>query len=139
MAFPASWAIAQWLGRGWSCQPTRVRTLGFAPKKKIPSPTSYPKHRWARPWSLVPPCAWIAHSHVMRARVRMRWGYGGFLGLCEKGLLSLVKMPWGRSFPPQVEFFSSWATGPCEGFPLQLRAARSLFNRAQLEGLLFEA
>ena len=31
--FSASWAIAQWLGRVWSCQPTRVRFLGFAPKK----------------------------------------------------------------------------------------------------------
>jgi len=35
----------------------------------------------------------------------MRWGFGGFLDLCEKGLLSFVKMPWGRSSPPQVEFY----------------------------------
>jgi len=71
--------------------------------KKTPSPAPCPKHSWARPWSLVPPCARIAHSHGIRHRVWMgRWV---FLGLCEKGLLSFMKMLWGRSFPPQVEFF----------------------------------
>jgi len=34
------------------------------------------------------------------------WGRGSgvFLACCEKVILPLKTMPWGRSYPPQVKF-----------------------------------
>ena len=79
--------------------------MGSAGVKKSPRLPHVPKHSWVRLWSLVPH---VRGSPILTGYghcVRMGQGFGGFLGLCEKGLLSFVIIPWGRSFPPQVEFF----------------------------------
>jgi len=93
------------MGRGWFCQPTRVRFLGFAPKNLLTHPIS--KAQLDSPL--------VTGSSMCVDRLFLRdtgtvygWGGGleGFLGLCEKVLLSFVKMPWGSlSLTDQVFFF----------------------------------
>ena len=46
--------------------------------KKTPSPAPCPKHSWARPWSVVPSCACIAHSHGVWALCADGVGDQGF-------------------------------------------------------------
>ena len=106
MAFPASWAIAQWLGRGWSCQPTRVQTLGFAPKKN-PLAHLISKAQMGSPLVAGPPmCVDHPFSPVSANMYKRGRGY---LGLCEKILLSFVKMPCGRSFSHGSSFCNDWS------------------------------
>jgi len=67
--------------------------------KKNPSSAPCAKAQLGLPLVVDPPSAWIAHSHGCGHCVWVGQGFGGFLDLCEKNLLSFVKMPWRRSGP----------------------------------------
>jgi len=95
------------MGRGWSCQPTRVRFLGFAPKNLLTHPIS--KAQLDSPL-VTGPSMCVDRLFLRDTGTVYGWGGGleGFLGLCEKVLLSFVKMPWGGlSLTDQVFVFEA--------------------------------
>ena len=95
------------MGRGWSCQLTRVRFLGFAPKNLLTHPIFKAQ---LDSFLVTGPSMCVDRLFLRDTGTVYGWGGGleGFLGLCEKVLLSFVKMPWGSlSLTDQVFFFEA--------------------------------
>ena len=85
----ASWA-AQWLSRGLVLPTDQGSNPGIC-TKKLPRPPHIQSTVGLALGCCFPMCVDrpMGYGHC----VRMRWGFGSFLGLCEEYLLFFVKMP----------------------------------------------